>query len=83
MTQGENYYYGGFMRNDFTLKPAYKAVYDLIHNEWHTSEKTNGTKLDFKGFFGTYRITVEKDGDKSEHIIDLEKNGDREITIII
>lgn len=83
MTQGENYYYGGFMRNDFTLKPAYKAVYDLIHKEWHTSEKTNGTELDFKGFFGKYKITVENGSDKSEYLVDLDKNGDKEITIII
>ena len=83
MTQGENFYYGGFMRNDFTLKPAYKAVYDLIHNEWHTSDFAKGSELDFKGFFGKYKITIEIDGRKSEHLVDLDKNGDKEITIII
>lgn len=81
MTQGENFYYGGFMRNDFTLKPAYKAVYDLIHNEWHTSDFAKGSELDFKGFFGKYKITIEINGRKSEHILDFNKDGNSEITI--
>ena len=54
MTSGENYFYGGLARFDFTKKPAYYALENLIKNVWHTqaecvsSEEGNAV---FKVFF--------------------------------
>ena len=65
MTAGENYYYGGLIRFDFTKKPAYNTLYNLIHKEWKTAAEIttddNGTAR-FKGFYGKYDITFELNG---------------------
>lgn len=83
MTQGENYYYGGFMRNDFTVKPVYKVLYDLIHKEWHTKETVTGNEINFKGFYGEYKIVVEKDGKVYNSYIGLNNDDEHEKTVII
>ena len=78
MTLGENYYHGGLLRFDMTPKPAFFAIKDLIEREWHTETETatNGMgKAQFKGFFGKYEITVEKDGKTVTKEIDLSKKG--------
>ncbi len=65
MTKGENYYYGGLIRHDFSKKPAYYMLKDLIHNQWHTKTECrleNG-KTSFKGFYGDYDVEI-KVGDK-------------------
>ena len=62
MTCGENTYFGGLVRFDFTKKPAYTALYDLIHREWHTETALTadeGGKAVFRGFYGEYDVTVE------------------------
>lgn len=82
---GENYFKGGLVRYDFTKKPAYYRLYDLIHKEWHTSVKKeirNGT-ASFRGFYGKYKVTVICDGKRVERIIDLKKNGINEFDFVI
>ncbi len=62
MTCGENTYFGGLVRFDFTKKTAYTALYDLIHREWHTETALTadeGGKAVFRGFYGEYDVTVE------------------------
>lgn len=77
MTAGENYYYGGLIRFDFTKKPAYKTLYNLIHKEWKTNTEIttddNGTAV-FKGFYGKYDITFEVDGKTYTKEINCSKN---------
>ena len=75
MTSGENYYYGGLVRFDLTPKPAYYALKKLFHETWHTSlELSTGEKKNsalFKGFYGTYDLTItakEKTYQKSLHL---------------
>ena len=61
MTVGENYYYGGLIRYDFTPKPAYKMICDLFQKEWRTNlEKTpeGADKISFTGFYGDYELEV-------------------------
>ena len=36
MTAGENIYYGGLIRHDFTPKPAYYTLKNLFNNEFRT-----------------------------------------------
>ena len=83
MTQGENYYYGGFVRNDFTLKPAYETLYNLIHKQWHTKESVTGNELDFRGFYGNYDIKIEFGGNVTELSADFLKDCENEITVTV
>lgn len=52
---------GGIVRKDWTPKPAYYVVDDLINNKWKTRFETrsdaNG-KISFHGFHGQYEITA-------------------------
>lgn len=56
---GEQHVYSGLLFEDLSPKPAYHALYDLIHNEWRTTEE-GVTDADgyfcFRGFHGSYRI---------------------------
>ncbi len=53
----------GVLRADNSKKPSYDMLQDLIHREWHTSEKIrtdeNGTAV-LTGFKGTYSLAGEK-----------------------
>lgn len=66
MTCGENKYYGGLLRFDMTPKPAYDKIKELFQERWHTqtqvASREDGSAI-FKGFYGTYDITVQL-GDK-------------------
>ncbi|HUU90675.1 MAG TPA: endo-1,4-beta-xylanase [Phycisphaerae bacterium] len=56
---------GGLLRNDLSPKPAYDALWRLIHREWKTKAdgRTDGTgAFAFRGIRGTYRVTVEFGG---------------------
>lgn len=76
MTAGENYYYGGLVRFDFTKKPAYYAIENLIKNVWHTDAEVvsgdDGTAV-FKGFFGDYDIEIECSGKTITKTVDYKK----------
>lgn len=63
----------GFLRDDFTLKPLYFVLQDLIHQEWKTRVllRTGGDgAVAFRGFPGKYRITiVYPSGEEEEHVV--------------
>ncbi len=87
MTKGENIYYGGLLRHDFTPKPAYFALKDLFQREYHTEAdgKTDANgEFSFRGFYGTYQAELEKNGRKTVATIQLKKDAtDDQITIIL
>ena len=91
MTAGENQYYGGLFRFDMSPKPAYTALKNLIHKEWHTeAEMVSGENgiASFKGFHGKYDVTVVADGKEIKKEIHLEerklkRNNINEIEIIL
>ena len=57
--QGENQYYGGLIRNDCSVKPAYEAIRQLIREEWNTHfDKTVSGELRFSGFYGDYELEI-------------------------
>lgn len=86
MALGENIYYGGLMRFDMTKKPAYKALYNLIHKEWHTDTEVvtdEGGVASFRGFYGDYDIKVVIDGKEYNSSISLSSRASScfEVTI--
>ena len=79
MTQGENVYYGGLLRNDLSEKPAFKVIKDLFGKEWRTdtSAVTNEYgKVEFKGFYGSYDLTVVYDEKEFPAEINLSEYSD-------
>lgn len=86
MTRGENVYHGGLLRFDMSEKPAYQVVKDLFHDEWHTEERFVTDMKgcgQFRGFYGTYNIEIEVDGQKHEQFIHFEKGNIAAIEIVI
>jgi len=75
MTAGENYYYGGLMRFDFTLKPAYHMMDELFNHRWHTetAAETDGAgRARIRGFKGDYEVTLEKNGRRAKHTCTID-----------
>lgn len=85
MTSGENYYYGGLVRFDFTRKPSYYMLKDLIHNVWHTEEEKEFVNGDtsFKGFYGDYELEITVNNKIYNKEISLKKKGKMDFEIII
>ena len=76
MTAGENYYYGGLIRYNFTPKPSYKVIRDLFGKEWRTNLKlhTDSGALSFKGFYGQYDLEITVNGKRIRKTIHLSKD---------
>ena len=77
MTVGENYYYGGLVRFDFTPKPAYYMMQELFQHRWHTEGSVStdlSGKVSFRGFKGDYEVTLEKNGQIVKHTCTLDGN---------
>jgi len=85
MTAGENYFYGGLVRFDFTPKPAYLAIRNLFEKEWRTNLTlhTDSGALSFKGFYGEYELEITAGGQKVTHTIHLSKERNRHFTITL
>ena len=71
----EDLYQQGILRKDFSEKPIYNVLYDLIHKEWHTEfdAKVN-ERLDFSGFYGDYEIEAVHNGKKVTKTVRLFKD---------
>jgi GH35 family endo-1,4-beta-xylanase len=51
----------GLLRSDYSPKPAYHALYELIHERWWSDLKTKSDKTGIaksRAFYGDYKITV-------------------------
>ncbi|HEY8542758.1 MAG TPA: endo-1,4-beta-xylanase [Pseudothermotoga sp.] len=76
----------GFLRDDFTLKPIYYVLKDLIHKEWKTSisaqTDTNGTVI-FMGFPGLYRIDIKYAYQEMTLDINVSKNKSNDFVIVL
>lgn len=70
----------GLLRKDGSEKPAYHALYDLIHGAWETHEQlmtdADGC-LAFTGFKGDYRIAIGS----AETMLALDENTVKTLTI--
>jgi len=73
----ENYFGGGLFKNDFTPKPAFKTIENLIKNEWHTKETivtNNKGYASFTGFNGEYDVVIKKGGESVKRTIKVSKD---------
>ena len=86
MAIGENYYHGGLIRFDFTPKPAYYRVKELIQKRWHTAcELVTDEKgcAEFRGFYGDYEVEIETDDGTVRRTVTLSKKGDGSLTVTV
>lgn len=73
----ENKAMGGILDVDMNPKPAYIALDKLINHEWKTNEilssDTKG-KINFRGFYGKYLITITRNGESQEFQFEITNN---------
>ena len=81
----EDKYKSGLVRNDFSEKPSYKVLDNLINHEWKTEfvRETRENHLYFKAFYGDYQVIVERDGKKVTRDLKLSKNGYDEFSFVL
>lgn len=73
----EDQYKSGIVRSDFTKKPAYEVLDELINKQWRTNIdiEANADHTYFKAFYGEYEVTA-RHGDKVvTRNLKLTKNG--------
>ncbi|MBQ7696899.1 MAG: endo-1,4-beta-xylanase, partial [Lentisphaeria bacterium] len=85
MSAGENYYYGGLLRHDLSVKPAWNVIRNLFTKEWRTDLElyTDTDRLSFKGFFGRYEFEVTANGKTVKQEFHLGKDLPRYFTVTI
>ena len=76
--------YNGLLRRDFSLKPAWKVLDRLIHEEWTTigtMDYSLGAANKFHGFYGTYELEIKTDSGVFHREIDLSKTSENRFDI--
>lgn len=56
---------GGLLHSDLTPKPVYTALDNLINTEWTTTVSATTAsqgRIDFRGFYGDYHVTINVNG---------------------
>lgn len=67
-------------------KPAYTALYDLIHGEWKTNltlRSDGAGRIAFRGFYGEYDITVRTADRTLRTTLSIEKGGKNTTEVIL
>ena len=85
MTEGENRFFGGLLRFDFSEKPAFRVLKHLITKEWH-SEGTLCTKegeASFRGFYGDYDLVITHNGKTTHHPLSLREGKADIVTVVV
>lgn len=81
---GEDKWNGGLVNRDFSPKPAYTALNELINREWKTrltQPLVGGKPITFRGFYGDYVVRVRQGKQETEHRVQFQKGGNHDVTI--
>lgn len=76
----------GFLREDLSPKPAYDRLRELVKERWWTrAEPTTDEagQARFRGFLGTYRVTVTAAGRTAAADLVLAKGRDNRLTVTL
>ncbi|RAU92722.1 endo-1,4-beta-xylanase [Paenibacillus sp. YN15] len=81
----EDQYRSGLIRSDFSAKPSFQALDELINKEWRTNLdlSTEEDHLYFKAFFGHYEIRVLRNGQEVVRDLHLSKSGFDEFSFVL
>ena len=85
MTIGENYYHGGLFRHDFTPKPAFHKLKELLEKTWHTEltlETDENGCIRFRGFYGDYALQLNDSAEKTA-AFKLSSGGDNNLRVTL
>lgn len=76
-SKAEGKWKSGILNFDFTKKKSYDVLKRLIKDEWTTNagSETPVKALDFRGFYGKYKVSYTVDGKNYETVIPFHKNG--------
>ncbi len=80
----ENKAMGGILDVDMNPKPAYIALDRLINQEWKTNEtqsSDNKGKINFRGFYGKYLITISRGGESREFQFEITNDKKPDLAI--
>ena len=74
----------GLLRQDMTKKPVYNRLLDLIRNKWWSRGNAytgdDGTAR-IRGFYGTYKIIIEKEGKRAESSLHIAGGLDNRLKV--
>jgi hypothetical protein len=74
----------GLLRTDMTKKPAYNKLLKLIRSDWwsfgNAYTNDNGAAV-FRGFYGSYKLQIEKEGKTVESSIHVTRGLDNKIKV--
>ncbi|HCL02098.1 MAG TPA: hypothetical protein DHW61_06715 [Lachnoclostridium phytofermentans] len=72
---------GGLVRKDFSPKPAYRKLQELIHKTWHTKEEVEVIDgvLRFRGFYGIYKLNING----KEYSVSLTKGNNKAVIALV
>ncbi len=74
----------GLLRADMSKKPAYDRLLKLIRGDWWSTGNAytgNDGVANFRGFFGQYKLIVEKGDKRIQSSIELAKGLDNKIEV--
>jgi len=78
----EGYFDGSLVNKDFTKKPAYHTLDNLINKEWKTNlEIENSGENEIRGFFGEYTVEFTKNGYSKTEKVHLKKGAYNNLVI--
>ncbi|GAB2565194.1 endo-1,4-beta-xylanase [Spirosoma areae] len=83
---GEDKWNGGLVNGDFSPKPSYTVLNELINNEWKTKltlQPKDTAPVQFRGFYGDYIVRVKQGKKVLEQRVQFLKNGKNETRIIL
>lgn len=82
----ENYYAGGLLNHDLSLKPAMQMIQTLFGKTWRTNLETE-TAADgsayVRGFHGEYDVEVTAGGKRTTFTVHMAKNGAKSCTLAL
>jgi endo-1,4-beta-xylanase len=82
--KGEDKWSAGLVRRDFSPKPAFEALDQLINHDWKTvvnGRSAAGGELAFRGFHGDYTVTVKVGAKTVTKTFSLQKGSPNAWTI--
>ncbi|MCY7351286.1 MAG: hypothetical protein LH606_11555 [Cytophagaceae bacterium] len=81
---GEDKWNGGLVNKDFSPKPSYTALNDLINRDWKTNltlTQKEAAPVQFRGFYGEYLVRVKQGKKMTEQTVRFTKTGSTSQTI--
>lgn len=82
---GEDRWKGGLLRRDFSEKPSFTVLDNLINREWKTrlSGKSTSDEILFRGFYGRYKVTIKSGKKTFVKEIKVSRNATNEFLITL